>query len=370
MEIKATLYIMILYKQLYSQREKLKNILLALVAFLFIGCNGNQPIPKNNNVKKVECEKSKIEKEQPKEEYEKTISYQDIIMKINDINTNKKTNKRVKNIVKEYQYNVSDDDSKNSARKKALTQVKILILEEIGVFVESYLELSTVVENKKYQKYFKEEIKNLTAGIIKTKIIDEKFDGKSYYVKASVLVDPDSVSEGISEILKIKANKGEIKKLNKLLQTKEQEIDMRSSETISLQKKIANQSLLNQAKAKELLQTQQKLSVAESQLKKYQLETSKINNRLDTIKNIIKSKTNKAMTYLERGMTYREMISLAGKPRSSGEFYYEKAYNYGAVWVQFTDGVIGCIVKFSGEKTKCSYYGKNSAYPPYSMLLK
>jgi len=309
----------------------LKNILLVFLTTLFlIGCNGNQPTPKNNNVKNV------------KEEYEKTISYQDIIMKINDINTNKKTNKRVQNIVKEYQYNVSDDDSKNSARKKALTQVKILILEEIGVFVESYLELSTVVENDNYREYFKEEIKNLTAGIVKTKIIDERFDGKTYYVKASVLVDPDSVSEGISEILKIKANKSEITKLNKLLKSKEQEIDMRSSETISLQKKITNQELLNKAKAKELKITQTKLKKAKAKLKTYQIEETILNKELQKT-SILIEKTMKKVNLLSAkaclikiGMprVYVEKI-LGNEPRNGFSPY---AMYYGKTILHLNDG--------------------------------
>lgn len=329
----------------------MKNILLALLTTLFfIGCNGNQPVPQNIVVKKVE-------KEKPKEEYEKTISYQDIIMKINDINTNQKTNKRVKNIVKEYQYNVSDDDSKNSARKKALTQVKILILEEIGVFVESYLELSTVVENEKYQKYFKEEIKNLTAGIIKTKIIDERFDGKSYYVKASVLVDPDSVSEGISEILKIKANKGEIKKLNKLLQTKEQEIDMRSNETISLQRKIANQSLLNQAKAQELKSIQKKLLIAEKQLQQYNIEENRIRTKLNKILNRIDTQSNKVMTKVYRGMTKSEVKSLIGTAVNNPS-NYKDSWMYGRLVVQFKDGTVRCILKDTVKFKMCDGYTK------------
>ena len=313
----------------------------------FIGCNSNQPCPKKNHIKKTETKKPKIEKEQLKEEYEKTISYQDIIMKINNINTNKKTNKRVKKIVKEYQYNVSDDDSKNSARKKALTQVKILILEEIGVFVESYLELSTVVENEKYQKYFKEEIKNLTAGIIKTKIIDEKFDGKSYYVKASVLVDPDSVSEGISEILKIKANKGEIKNLHKLLQTKEHEIDMRSNETISLQKKIANQELLNSAKQEELKVITFKLQQAQQQLKQYQKDTLALNTELKKIQSKVQQamkrikSQNKKACLMKKGMTQHEVISIIGQPIGrkinyrANPFDTYKMFQYGTVLLLF-----------------------------------
>ena len=307
-------------------------ILSTIFIFIFIGCSKNQPSPQiQDNIKQVK----KIE---PKEEYEKTISYQDIISKINDINTKKKSNKRVKEIIKEYQYNTSDDDSKNSARKKALNQVKILILEEIGVFVESYLEINKIVADKKYQKYFKQEIKNLTAGIIKTKILDEKYDGKTYYVKASVLVDPDSVSEGISEILKIKANKSEINKLSKLLKLKEKEIDMRSSETIELQKKIANQELLNNAKQEELKIIQGKLQQAQQQLKKYKKDEIALNTKLGKVK----SKVQKAMQRIQNqskkacliklGMTKDEVKDTIGWPSGATTYNDFHACNHSVVY--------------------------------------
>ena len=325
----------------------MKNTILISLTLLFIvGCNGTKPSPKNDSITKVENTK-------PAEEYERTVSYQDIIMKINDINTNKKTNKRVKNIVKEYQYNVSDDDSRNSARKKALTQVKVLILEEIGVFVESYLELNSVVADKKYQKYFKEEIKNLTAGIIKTKILDEKFDGKTYYVKASVLVDPDSVSEGISEILKIKANKSEISKLQKLLHSKEKEIDMRSSETIALQKKITKQELINRAKEQELKTIQKKLSIAERQLHKYNIKENKIRTKLDKILNRINMQTNNVQRVVYQGMTPSEVIQVMGSPNSTDSCLEEKYFNYGKYWIVFKSGVVYKLISINQYKGAC-----------------
>jgi hypothetical protein len=263
--------------------------------------------------------------EQGGEEFERTVSYQDIIAKINDVNTKNKNNKRMKEIVKEYKYNTGDDDSKNSAREKALNQVKIIILEEIGVFVEGYLEINKVVADKKYQSYFKQEIKNLTAGVIKTKILDEKYDGKSYYVKASCLVDPDSVSEGISEILKVKANQGEIKKLNELMVSKEKEIDMRSAEAIALQKKIANQTLLNQAKEEELKTIQVQLQKAQEQLGKYQQEEMRLQGELGQVQ----AKVNQAMQRIKsdsqkacmmtNGMTKREVQKAIGWP--SGKTY-------------------------------------------------
>lgn len=341
--------------------------LLSFISLIFI-LGGCTPQPNVTQTTPKEEQPASIQKS---EEFERTISYQDIITKINDINTKKKENQRIKEIVKEYKYNTSDDDSKNSAREKALNQVKIIILEEIGVFVESYLELNTMIADEKYHKQFKQEIKNLTAGIIKTKILDEKYDGRSYYVKASVLVDPDSVSEGISEILKIKANQSEIKKLNTLLKSKESEIDMRSKETIALQKKITKQEFLNMAKESELQKIRIELEKSNQLLLKYQAEENRIRTRLDEIKNIISQKTNNAMNYIERGMTYNEMVEVAGSPRSSGSAYPgEPMYNYGAVWVQFTDGVVGCITRFQGEKTACKYYGKNSAYPSNYYVVK
>jgi hypothetical protein len=326
----------------------LKKIILTLFTLIFfIGCNGNQPKYQDISFEELE---------EPQQEFEKTISHQDIIMKINDINTNQKTNIRTQNIVKEYQYYVSDDDSKNSARKKALTQVKNLILEEIAVLVVSYLELSTV-ENEKYQKYFKEEIKNLTADIVKTEIIDEIFNGKSYYVKVSVLVDPDCVSEGISEILKIKANKSEITKLNKLLQTKEHEIDMRSNKIISIQRKIANQVLLNQAKAQELKSMQEKLLIREEQLQKYNIEENRVRTELNKTLNRINTQSNKVTDKIYRGMTKSEVKSLIGTAANNPS-NYEDSWMYGRLVVKFKDGTVRCILKDIASHKICDGYTK------------
>lgn len=289
---------------------------------------------------------------------EQKVSYQEIIGKINDVNTKNKENKRVKEIIKDYTYNTSDDDSKNSAREKALNQVKVIILEEIGVFVESYLEIDKVVTDKNYQKQFKQEIKNLTAGIIKTKILDEKYDGKTYFVKASVLVDPDSVSEGISEILKIKANHGEIKKLNELLSSKENEIDMRSKETIALQKKITNQEFLNRAKEEEIKTIQTQLQQAQMKLQKYEIEEQRLQGELGRVQ----QKVNQAMTRIDNqskkaclmkiGMSETEVKNTIGYPdgidRMNQDYItIETKHVYGVVSLYF-DYHTGILKRLKG----------------------
>jgi len=327
----------------------LRQLVFAVSTVLILSaCTAMKPI---DMVVDKSNKKTKIETQS----VEESLSYQDIITKINKINISKSGNQRTTEIIKEYKYNTSDDDSKNSARKKALNQVKILILEEIGVFVESYLELSTLVENEKYQKSFKQEIKNLTAGIIKTKIIDEKYNGSTYYVKASVLVDPDSVSEGISEILKIRANKEEISKLSSLLRKKESEIDLRSNQTINLQKKITAQELLNNAKASELVLIQKQLDTARVELKKYQITENRMKNELQQILNRINSQTNDVTKQIFRGMTKNEVKGLLGTAVNHPDSY-ENSWTYGRVVVWFRNNTVGCLLKDTVKFRSCDGY--------------
>jgi len=95
----------------------------------------------------------------------------------------------------EYTYQASEMDSKVTSRTIALEQVKRLLLEEVG----TYLVSETDVKNFQLTK---DKVTVLTAGIVKTKILDEKWDGKTYYVKARVSMDPQETArlvEGLRE---------------------------------------------------------------------------------------------------------------------------------------------------------------------------
>src|SRR5271157_2183273 len=76
-----------------------------------------------------------------------------------------------------YTYQASEYDSKVSCRALALEQVKRLLLEKLG----TYLESETEVKNFQLTK---DQIIVLTAGIVMAEIIDEKWDGKTYSLKA------------------------------------------------------------------------------------------------------------------------------------------------------------------------------------------
>jgi tetratricopeptide (TPR) repeat protein len=98
----------------------------------------------------------------------------------------------VKTFIKEYTYQASEMDSKYSSRVNALMEVKRLLLEEIGIYIVS----RTVVENSQVAK---DEISIFTAGIVKTQIKKETWNGKQYWLKAEIQVDPDDVNDKLEK---------------------------------------------------------------------------------------------------------------------------------------------------------------------------
>ena len=92
--------------------------------------------------------------------------------------------------VKEHTYRAGDMDSKVSSRAIALMEVKRALLEQLG----TYLVSETEVRN--YQMT-KDQVSLLTAGIVSAVILDEKWDGKEFYLKAKLVVDPQEVAERV-----------------------------------------------------------------------------------------------------------------------------------------------------------------------------
>jgi tetratricopeptide (TPR) repeat protein len=100
----------------------------------------------------------------------------------------------LKTFIKEYTYQAGEYDSKVTCRTLALEQVKRLLLEELG----TYLESESIVQN--YQ-LTKDQITVITGGIVKTNIINEKWDGNSYWVRVEISSDPQELSKSIDKIL-------------------------------------------------------------------------------------------------------------------------------------------------------------------------
>jgi tetratricopeptide (TPR) repeat protein len=100
-----------------------------------------------------------------------------------------------KTFIKEYTYQASEDDSRNSSRVTAMREVKRLLLEELGTYLES------VTEVKNFQ-LTKDQITSLTAGIVKTEIVNEKWDGHTYWIKTKIVTDENDVIKSIDNLRK------------------------------------------------------------------------------------------------------------------------------------------------------------------------
>ena len=138
----------------------------------------------------------------------------------------------LKTFIKEYTHQASDLDSKISSRAIALEQAKRLLLEEAG----TYLISETDVKNFQLTK---DKITTLTAGIVQAEILDEKWDGKTYYLKAKMSINPQEVTkflEGLRENSQKNRELEEMKKkvddaLQKIKQLQDEQVAGRSLES-------------------------------------------------------------------------------------------------------------------------------------------
>lgn len=105
-----------------------------------------------------------------------------------------------------YIYDASEADSKITCRAISLLQVKRLLLERLG----TYLEAKTEIVNNQLTK---DEIITLSAGIVKTEILQEKWNGKTYSLTARIEADPDGVAKAIDELKRDGKGEAELKKL-------------------------------------------------------------------------------------------------------------------------------------------------------------
>ena len=95
--------------------------------------------------------------------------------------------------VKEYTYQASELDSKLSSRTVAMEQVKRLLLEELGTYLISETEV------KDFQ-LTRDRISSLTAGIVMTVILEETWDGRTYFIKAKITTDTDELVKSLDRI--------------------------------------------------------------------------------------------------------------------------------------------------------------------------
>jgi len=111
-------------------------------------------------------------------------------------------NAQKQTFVREYTYRASINDSEVSSREESIRQMKIELLEEIGVFVSSSTNISNREGGGAISESYRREIQSNAMGVIETRILDSKWDGRMYWVRAELKADVRQIQHELEEARK------------------------------------------------------------------------------------------------------------------------------------------------------------------------
>jgi TPR repeat protein len=138
--------------------------------------------------------------------------------------------------VREYSYQASEADSKISARTMALQEVKRELLGELGTHVSA---LTKQVSTSNGHSLGTVEIETLSAGVTSVQILDEKWDGKTYVLKAQIKADPAEVLANIHKMLDVENMQKQVIQIAESLKQSKKETDAALAEIALLKKQLS-----------------------------------------------------------------------------------------------------------------------------------
>ena len=94
--------------------------------------------------------------------------------------------------VRDYGYHATRYDSEYTARINAIAGVKQTLLDELGTFIKTVINIR---QDSGGESFFAQDTVAMTAGVISTKVLVEKWQQPVYYVKASMQADPEEIKK-------------------------------------------------------------------------------------------------------------------------------------------------------------------------------
>lgn len=113
-----------------------------------------------------------------------------------------------KTFIREYSCQAADEADKDAARTVALRQVKRLLLEALG----TYLENITEIQNFNLKK---DQMVILAAGIAKTEIVEEKWDGHTFRLQSKIEADSVDIIQSINALRQDRQRRKELEDVRK-----------------------------------------------------------------------------------------------------------------------------------------------------------
>lgn len=198
-----------------------------------------------------------------------------------------------KTIIKEYTYQASEVDSKVSSRAIAIEQAKRLLLEELGTYLESKTEVTNF-------HLTKDQITAWTAGIVKTEILTEDWNGKTYHLVAKIAADPDEVAKTVDALRKDQEKTKELEDVRKKADSALKEVEKLKKE-LEISKKdktkiIQYNEAIQELKTTELVEKGIALS-----------KSGQHSSAIKTFTKAIKNDPNYLWAYYHRGLTHNKI---------------------------------------------------------------
>ncbi|MDY6904360.1 MAG: hypothetical protein SWH61_06715 [Thermodesulfobacteriota bacterium] len=222
--------------------------------------------------------------------------------------------------IEQYVYNAGESDSKLTCRTVSLIETKRLLLEKIGIYLQSRTEM------RDYQ-ITKDEVVALTAGIVKLEILKETWNGEVYSLTAKIEADPSDIARSIDELRKQQGSMEKVQKLQQVnddalaqIRAMQAEMEAMQSDLLRLnQDASANEGLLN----------------AWGQYEKA-VELRQSGDLKEAIKllNIVINNNPTTPAFFERGMAYLEKKKYRAAIADMSVVLEEKPDMRGALWAR------------------------------------
>ncbi|NTV12583.1 MAG: tetratricopeptide repeat protein [Desulfobulbaceae bacterium] len=229
-----------------------------------------------------------------------------------------------------YHYDAGESDSKLSCRAISLLQVKQLLLERLGTYIESTTQVTDL-------QLSRDEVTSLSAGIVKTEIIDESWDGKTYSLTARIHADPEEVMRLLNVIAGGGKKLEEIARLDQVNQDGLERINQLKSQMESIQSDLVTVNR-DYKQASKIVAAWGAFEIGQEQMRNGEFAPA-----VESFSRALEAKPN-ADNYLQRAIAYRKLnkftLALADLDRvikmnpKIGEAYFQR----------------GQILKDSGEK--------------------
>jgi tetratricopeptide (TPR) repeat protein len=244
-----------------------------------------------------------------------------------------------------------------------LEQVKRLLLEELGMYLESKTEVVDFLLTR-------DQITTLSAGIVSAVIINEKWDGTSFFMKAKITADPTEVAKSIDKLRNDTEKTKELEELKKLTNNYAKEIDKLKKELAKAKIENPNQHPTTTT-IKEYNATIEKMSAADLYARglKLTFTPGKTNEAIDLFTEAININPKYVAAYIARGKAYNALNHF---------LFVHNKYSYKGIEVAHKNNLELALKEFNraidlDSQSAEAYYNRGGAYAGlkyYQVALK